>query len=409
VKRAFGAVTRRGALALVTLAHALGSVSILAVAPLSPFLLDDLALSRVQVGLFLPAAYLGGVLMSLPAGWVTERRGVRRSLVAGQLLTGGMVMLAALAPDLTPILGCLVVAGFGFAVLNPATGKAIVEWFPPRQRGQAMGIKQAGLTFGGMASAAVLPPVAVALGWRTALASAGGAALVSALALALFYRDPRARAVVAPGPPIRIVEVGPFLRRPAVVIVFLCGLGLSLVQSGVLAYLVLSMRDTFGLSAVDAARLLAVAHLGGALGRLGWGVISDRVFDGRRRPGLTINAAIGAATLGGLALGAALPPPFLPMLALLAGIAAFGWVGLYFALVAEIGGPRSAGLLTGVGVIFSWGGVLIGPPLFGLLLHATDSYHVAWIALAVVAVVVAVTLPRLPPLVRREPLTERAA
>src|SRR5207244_6415164 len=76
-----GAVSKRGALALVTLAHGLGSLSILAVAPLSPFLLEGWALSRVQAGLFLPAAYLGGMLFALPAGWLTERRGVRWPLV----------------------------------------------------------------------------------------------------------------------------------------------------------------------------------------------------------------------------------------------------------------------------------------------------------------------------------------
>ena len=402
-------MSKRGALVLVTLAHGLGSLAVLAVAPLSPFLLDGLALSRMEVGLLLPAAYLGGVLMSLPAGWVTERRGVRPSLIAGQVLTGAMVVVAALARDLAAMLVCLVIAGFGFAVLNPATGKAIIEWFPPRERGQAMGIKQAGLTFGGMASAAVLPPVAVGLGWRSALAVAGGAALVSALLLALFYRDPPARPVPPPALPTALADVGPFLRRRGVMVVFLCGLALSLVQSGVLAYLVLAMRDTFGVSVVDAARLLAVAHLGGAVGRLGWGFVSDRLFDGRRRPGLTINALLAVAALGGLALGAALPPVLLPALALLAGIAAFGWVGLYLALVAEIGGSRSAGLLTGFAVIFSWGGVLIGPPLFGIVLHATDSYRVAWLVLAVAALVVAVTLPRLQPLVQREPATERAA
>ena len=402
-------MSKHGALALVTLAHGLGSLSVLAVAPLSPFLLEGLSLSRMEAGLFLPAAYLGGVLMSLPAGWVTERRGVRATLVGGQTLTGTMVVLASMAPTLPPLLACLVVAGFGFAVLNPATGKAIVEWFPARERGQAMGIKQTGLTLGGMASAAVLPPVAVVVGWRGALGIAGGVALVSAFVLALFYRDPPARAVAPAGVPSRIADVGPFLRRPAVLIVFLCGLGLSLVQSGVLAYLVLSTRDTFGLSAVDAARLLAIAHLGGALGRLGWGAVSDRVFDGRRRPGLTINAVVATVALGGLALGTTVSPMLLPLLALVAGVAAFGWVGLYFALVAEIGGARAAGLLTGVAVIFAWGGVLIGPPLFGLLLHTTDSYRVAWLALAAVAVIVAVTLPRLRPLVQREPVNQRAA
>jgi ACS family hexuronate transporter-like MFS transporter len=401
-------VSKRGALALVTLAHGLGSLSILAVAPLSPFLLDGLALSRVQVGLFLPAAYLGGMLFALPAGWLTERRGVRWPLVLGQTLTGAMVVLASLAPDLPQALACLFLGGLGFGVLNPATGKAIIDWFPPRERGRAMGVKQAGLTLGGILSAALLPPVAVALGWRVALGIAGLVSLLSALTIALLYREPPTR-TVAPSAPARFSDIGPFLTRPGVVVIFLCGLALSLLQSGVLAYFVLSLRDTFAFSAVDAGRLLALAHLGGAAGRLGWGVVSDRLFGGRRRPGLAINALIGAAAFGCLALGSQLPPGVLPVLAVVLGVAAFGWVGLYFALVAEIGGARSAGLLTGLAVIFSWGGILVGPPLFGLLLHVTDSYRTAWLALAAAAFAVAVTLPRLQPLVQRDPVFQRAA
>jgi MFS family permease len=401
-------VRKRGALVLITLAHGLGSLSVLAVAPLSPFLLEGLSLSRVQVGLFLPATYLGGMLFALPAGWLTERRGVRWPLVLGQTVTGAMVVLASLAHDLGSALACLFLGGLGFGVLNPGTGKAIIDWFAPRERGRAMGIKQTGLTLGGIVSAAALPSLAATLGWRVALGLAGLVSLISALLVAVLYRDPRPRSVGAAGVPARFADIGPFLRRPAVVVVFVCGLGLSLLQSGVLAYFVLSMRDTFALSVVDAGWLLALAHLGGAAGRLGWGFVSDRVFAARRRPGLAINALIGAAAFGGLGLGSLLPPAWLPALAVAVGVAAFGWVGLYFALVAEIGGARSAGLLTGLAVIFSWGGILIGPPLFGLLLDVTDSYRLAWLALAAIALVVATTLPRLRPLVQRD-LTERAA
>ncbi|MBF8287209.1 MAG: MFS protein, partial [Candidatus Rokubacteria bacterium] len=56
-------------LSLLTAAHALSAAAALAVAPLAPVLLDALDLSRAQVGLFVPAIYLGGVLMSMPAGW----------------------------------------------------------------------------------------------------------------------------------------------------------------------------------------------------------------------------------------------------------------------------------------------------------------------------------------------------
>jgi MFS transporter, ACS family, hexuronate transporter len=173
-------MSRWPVLALVTVAHGLGALSVLSVAPLSPFLLEALHLSRVQVGLLLPAVYLGGVLMSLPSGWLTDRLGVRVTLGGGLVVIGALVLAASFASSLPALLGALVAAGFGFSVLNPSTGKAVIEWFPPRGRGLAMGIKQTGLTLGGLLGALTLPPLALALSWRHALATAGALSLVAA-------------------------------------------------------------------------------------------------------------------------------------------------------------------------------------------------------------------------------------
>ncbi len=392
---------RWSALALVTVVHALGSASVLAVAPLAPFILDALGLSRVQVGFLLPAVYLGGVLMSVPAGWLTERLGVRAPLVLGQVVAGVCVVLAALGAGFPLLLVLLLGAGFGFSVLNPATGKAVIEWFPSRERGLAMGVKQAGLTLGGVASALVLPPVAAAFGWRPALAVAGAGALLSAALVALFYRAPARRRVAAVGGTPRLGELGRFLKRGGVLVLFASGLALSIAQASVLAYLALYARETFRVSSVEAAQFLALAHLGGAGARLGWGIVSDRLFGGRRRPGLMLGALLAAAAFGVFALGPRVPGALVAPLAVVAGAGAFGWVGLYFALVAEIGGTRYAGLLTGAATMFAWSGVLVGPPLFGLALEASDGYAVPWLVLAGVALLVAVALPRLRPLVQR--------
>jgi sugar phosphate permease len=392
---------RWGVLALMTSAHALGSLSALAVAPLAPFLLDGLRLSRAEVGLCLPAVYLGGVLMSLPAGWLTERYGVRRSLGVGLAVVGVTIALTALATTFGVLLALLPLAGFGFSLLNPTTGRAIYDWFPARERGLAMGVKQAGLTLGGIAAALVLPPVAFALGWRTAVAVGASVSLVSALLVALTYRDAPGRTPALGQARPRLAELGPLVRRPGVLVVLACGLGLGIGQSSLLAYLVLYAREAFALPSVEAARLLALAHLGGAVGRLGWGVVSDRFFGGRRRPGLALNALIAAGGFAVFALGGALSPVVAALVALVAGMGAFGWVGLFFALMAEIGGARFAGLMTGLGVIFAWGGVLVGPPLFGVLVDRADSYRVGWLCLSALTLLVAAVLPRLRPLVQR--------
>ena len=390
------------ALALVTLAHALGSFSALSAAPLAPFLVDALHLGRAQVGLFLPAAYLGGVLMALPAGWVTDRVGVRASLAGGLALIGAMVALASRAHGLSALLGCLLIGGFGFSVLNPATGKAVIDWFPPRRRGVAMGIKQTGLTLGGVAAALALPPVAAAYDWRAALAVAGATSIACAVLVALAYRSAPttvARAAVDPG---RLRELPQFLRRPGVMILLVCGLALSMAQSSLLGYFALYGREALGLTGVEAGRLLALAQAGGAGARLAWGIVSDRFFESRRRPGIVISAVMAFASFAMLGIvGGRLPIPATAVLAIAAGAAAFGWVGLYFTLVAEVGGARHAGLLTGVAVAFSWSGVLVGPPLFGAVLQGTSSWATPWLVLAAVALVVAVVLPRPRPLVDR--------
>jgi sugar phosphate permease len=372
------------------------------VAPLAPFLLESLHLSRAQVGLLLPAVYLGGVVMALPAGWLTDRLGVRSTLALGQALTGSMVIVAALAPGLPALLSCLIVSGFGFSVANPATGKAIVEWFPQHERGAAMGIKQTGLTLGGIGAALLLPPIAQALGWQEAFVVAGALCLLSCAAVAVLYRRPIAGPSWPPAARPRLPELGAFLRRRGVLVLFVSGLALSIVQSALLAYLTLFAKETFTVSAVAAGQLLALAQAGGTLSRLAWGFVSDRYFGSRRRPGVVITALVGAGALGLLALGPMLPAPFIPVLALVAGVGAFGWIGLYFALVAEIGGPAYAGVLTGVAVAFAWSGVVLGPALFGLLLEVSGGYTLPWLAVAVIAIVVAAALARLRPLVQRD-------
>jgi sugar phosphate permease len=318
----------------------------------------------------------------------------------GLALTGAMVGLGATTDAFPLLLGCLVLAGCGFSAGNPATSRAVVEWFPAPQRGLAMGVKQTGLTLGGLGGALLLPPLASRAGWSAALGAAGLAALLGAAAVGFLYRP--AAALRSPGPHgrPRLSELGPYLGRREVRTVLACGLALSMVQASVLAYLALFLRERLQLSAVSAGRYLALAQAGGAAGRVLLGFASDRWMGGRRRPGVVGAAVVAALGHVAFAVGPG-PPPLLAAVAWLAGAGAFGWVGLYFALVAEIGGARHAGLLTGVAVVAAWSGVLVGPPLFGVWLDVWNRWEPAWGALAVLSLLAAVALARLPPLVQR--------
>jgi sugar phosphate permease len=230
--------------------------------------------------------------------------------------------------------------------------------------------------------------------------TAGAVSVASAVLVAILYRNPAKGPTAEPTHRPRLLELTSFLKRPDVLTVFVCGLLLSMAQSSVLAYLVLYATEALLVSVVAAGQLLALAQIGGTAGRLGWGFASDRFLGGRRRPGVVINSLIAAAAYAALAFCGQLSPGVAALISLVVGAGALGWVGLYFALVAEIGGTRYAGLLTGASVVFAWSGVLMGPPLFGLAREWSGSYRLPWLLIAGLAVLAAALLWRRPP-VRR--------
>src|SRR6476660_1663573 len=130
--RAAGADIRWRLLAILTTSYGAGAFGMLGISPLSPSLVEGLGLTRFQVAFIVPSIYLAGLLFSLPGG--------------GLALGAAGLLAAALAPGFLAFLACLFVAGAGWSVVNPTLGKAIMDVFPVRERGIALGVKQMGLT-----------------------------------------------------------------------------------------------------------------------------------------------------------------------------------------------------------------------------------------------------------------------
>jgi MFS family permease len=119
--------------------------------------------------------------------------------------------------------------------------------------------------------------------------------------------------------------------------------------------------------------------------RIGWGLLSDRRFQGRRKPVLVIIVLMTVCST----LGAAMLPPQTPFvfivgLAVVFGLSAFAWTGVLGALVIETAGRESAGSAISLVQVLAIPASLLSPPLFGFLTDQSGSYRVAWLALAMV-------------------------
>ena len=387
--------TRWFLLGLLTTSYGAGAFGMLGISPLSPSLVDGFGLTRLQVAFLVPSIYLGGLLFSLPGGGLADRLGVRPSFLGGLALGAVGLLAGTMAPAFPVFLFCLFVAGTGWSVVNPALGKAIMDLFPARERGIAMGIKQMGLTLGGVVSALVLPPIAVALGWRAAIATCG---LVVALPVALIWRPLGALEHRAPtaAPATEPLRAGPsdwsWARRPALLVFFGSGVVLGMVQAAVLSYLPLYTIQALGFDTIGAGLLVAASQAGGAVSRLVLGAASDRWLAERRSVGLALTGGLGACIFFAYAVWPVSVPLGAAALAFATGVGAYGWVGIFFVISAEVGGSRQAGLLSGVAFASIVVGLLGGPAVFGLLLERWDSYAVPWAAFAALSALVTATM-----------------
>jgi predicted MFS family arabinose efflux permease len=183
-----------------------------------------------------------------------------------------------------------------------------------------------------------------------------------------------------------------WLGRPALLVLFGAGVVFGMLQSAVLSYLPLYGVQVLGFTAIAAGALVAAAQAGGAVARLGLGAASDRWLDSRRPPWLVLSSAIAAVIFATYALAPVSRPAVAMLLAFAAGVGAHGWVGIYFITSAEAGGPRQSGLLSGVSFGAIVVGIVLGAPLFGVVLQASDSYRAAWGVFAALAVLAAMIM-----------------
>lgn len=353
---------------------------------LAPLLQAEWSLSRAELGVVLSAINVGVLLTSAAAGHVVDRLGERPLLVAGPLGVAAATLLAAFSPG--PLLLTLALAGAGVALgtCAPSGGKAMLVWFPPRIRGLAMGLRQTSIPLAGVIAAPTLPLLALALGWRGALVVGAVIGALSALLVVVAYHDPPERGTaVAHHERAGLAAFPALLRDRSLLATILLGPVLVAGQWTVVPYLGLYLYERFGWSVTEAAAYLALAQVGGVVGRIGWGLASDVVWGGRRKPALLLVPPVGALGALGLAtLSHETPAWVVAALAVAMGASVIGWNGLLLAYVAEQAGPHRAGTAIGLAVSIIFIGAVVYPPAFGWLVDRAGSYQPAWLVLSVV-------------------------
>ena len=247
-----------------------------------------------------------GLLSSMPSwgmvatlilwGYVLDRIGERLVLTLGSGLTAAAAYAAASVDSMVLVGVYLFLGGMAAASCNVAGGRLVSAWFPPHQRGLAMGIRQTAQPLGIALGALVMPELAER-GPRAGLMFpalvCGAAAVASAVGIVNPPRKSRKAAteeeLASPysGSTVlwRVHAVAGLLMMP---------------QTVTVTFMLVWLMNHHGWSVAAAGGWVTLSQLLGALGRVAVGRWSDRVGS-RMRP-VRVIAIAATSTLFLLAL-----------------------------------------------------------------------------------------------------------
>lgn len=347
----------------------------------TPFLLPELTdrgMSLATAGLLVAMPTVGLVCTLIAWGYAVDRLGERAVLVAGPVVMCVAGVAAATVTNYVVLGALLFAAGMGAGATNGASGRVIVGWFPPNQRGLAMGIRQTAQPLGVAVAALTIPAVAAAHGFSTAILVPAAMAGMAAVGCAVGIIDPPRPRLSGGERPANPYRGDATLWRIHAVSVLLV-----IPQATVWTFALLWLHRDVGLSLAAAGVLVTGTQLLGAAGRIGAGVWSDRVGS-RLRPLRTV-AVAAAISMCALAIAswlhwwwAAIP------ILVAASVITVADNGLAFTAVAEIAGPYWSG--RGLGVQNTGQNLASAAiaPLFGALI-TVSGFPATYLVTAVIA------------------------
>jgi MFS transporter, FSR family, fosmidomycin resistance protein len=370
---------------LVGGAHLISHFSQLLLAPLFPWLKVDFDASYAELGLLMSIFFVVSCIVQALSGFVVDRLGPRPVLFAGLSLLGAAAFGFAGSHSYAALVMFSVVAGVGNGVFHPVDYTLLNRKVHPSRLGHAFSVHGITGSLGWALAPALLVPLTIAYGWRSALVCAG-ALVFAVMAVLWLQREQFALDLAALGHP---ADAGAapategtldFLRIPAVWMCFGFFFLFAMSLSGVQAFAPEAARQLHQVPVGAAAACLSIYMVCSAAGMLAGGFL---VGDPARCERI-IGAGFGVAATVALTVAFAnVPPMAVPVLFGVMGFGA-GIAGPSRDLIVKRASPPNA---TGrvYGVVYSGLdiGQAVAPLLFGTLMDLHRPAQV-WLGIAIV-------------------------
>jgi MFS family permease len=357
------------------------------------FFVRDLGWTRAEVtsGNAL-SKLLVGPIFGFAAGWIVDRFGPRRLMLAGILMAGGALVGLGAVSTLGFFYVCYLLNALGYVCGGPLPNQVLLSRWFDENRGKAMGFAYLGIGIGGTLVPLVATSLTSAYGWRAALQILGVLMVAVALPMAWFVKDaPDAPGTEHAAPAPVPVPISAILRTPAfylLVIGSMCSIG---AVGGTVQNLKLFLSLDLGLAQMSVAQIQSLVLFSSLIGRVLMGVLADRWP--RKRVMLLIYAIVAASIP---LLFIADRPWARPLFAVLFGIGLGGDYMIIPLMAADLFGVATLGRLLGIVLTADGVGEAVAPMLVAHMRDASGSYAAGFSVLIGLAAVGAIAVAMLP-------------
>ncbi len=331
-----------------------------------------------------------GPLFGFLAGWIVDRFGPRRMMLAGITLAGGALIGLGSMTALWMFYFFYVFNALGNVCGGPLPNQVLLSRWFREGRGKAMGVAYLGIGIGG----AVVPWLSYWLahmwGWRGALCALGALIIVVAGPMTYFTKeapvDPETARDAASLAPLLAV-----LRRPAFYLLAVGSMCSIAAVGGANQHLKLFLSLDEGYTQGEAARIISLVLTCSIVGRVAMGWLSDHA---PKKTVMLLIYTLVASAIPLLSFAGSRHAMY--VFAIMFG---FGLGGEYLIIpliAAELFGVSVLGRVMGIVVTADGVAEATSPMLIGYLRDTTGSYRIGFALLVVVALLGATAIAMLP-------------
>jgi sugar phosphate permease len=355
------------------------------------FMVKEFGWSRTQVtsGNALSKLVVGP-LFGFIAGWVVDRFGPRRLMMAGILMAGGAVVGLGGMSALWMFYLFYLFNAVGYVCGGPLPNQVLLSRWFDKARGKAMGFAYLGIGVGGALVPLLSNWLTSEFGWRGSLRTLGVLMVVIALPMAFFVKD-SPRGMVEKRHEATVAPMGIVFRSRAFYLLALgsmCSIG---AVGGTNQHLKLFLSLDQHYEQSEAARIISLVLTFSIAGRLLMGWLSDYVP--KKYVMLLIYLLVASAIP---LLFFASQPGMMYIFAAVFGLGLGGEYLIIPLIAAELFGVRVLGRLMGVVLTADGVAEAVSPMLVGYLRDRSTSYQTGFITLIGIALVGAVAVGCLP-------------